>query len=59
MEDILYEKDDLERMALFDKIFKSIKTVDKTHLVEGEKLKASQVVLENKIAQLEFLDRTK
>jgi hypothetical protein len=59
MEDILYQKDDLERMALFDKIFKSIKTVDKNHLAESEKLRSEQVKLEGRISQLEFLDRAK
>ena len=59
MEDILYQKDDLERMALFDKIFKSIKTVDKNHLAESEKLRGEQVKMEGRISQLEFLDRAK
>jgi len=45
-------------MALFDKIFKSIKTVDRAHLVEEEKLKGMLGEMDTKIAQLEFLHKT-
>ena len=42
-------------MALFDKIFKAINTVDRAHLVEEQKLKGLFVTMDDKISQLEFL----
>ena len=55
LEDILFEKDDLGRMALFDKLFKAIHTADRAHLVEEQRLKGLFVAVDHKISQLEFL----
>ena len=38
MESVLYEKDEFERIALFDRLFETVRDVDRTRLKEQKYL---------------------